>query len=64
MPDLRVHLSCEGDSPFEINLQEGAPVYSVTYTSKHSNVHQLAIDMITIHYSISLRVRIYTIITL
>ena len=55
-PALSVHLSCAGQSAFEIGWQDGAPVISVTYTSKFSRVYSVAIETITIMYNTSLRV--------
>ncbi|XP_067940080.1 F-box/LRR-repeat protein 21-like isoform X2 [Watersipora subatra] len=56
MPVLNVHLSARGATPMDIMWQEGAPVRSVLYTTKFSQVHSLAIDTITVLYNTSLQV--------
>lgn len=55
-PDLKVHLSAQGNALLDINWQDGAPVSSITYTTKYSRVHSLAIETITVLYNTSLKV--------
>lgn len=55
-PDLNVHLSADGQTALEINWQEGAPVTSVTYTTKFARVYPLATDIISIQYNTTLKV--------